>query len=124
MEKPRVEEVLVQMEKNMGEKPKPMIALAKCIPEMVIKQAEDSKFVMELPSIPAKYKNLIMMAVAAATASSKAASVFGMMAKRSGASKEEIAEAIIVARMALANTVLLNSSEALEQAASVEGETP
>jgi hypothetical protein len=42
------------MKENLGEEPKPMLLISKVIPEMVIKQAQDCKFVHDLPNIPVK----------------------------------------------------------------------
>lgn len=55
-----------------------------------------------------------MIAVAAAVSSDFGTEAFIKVAKRSGVSKEEIAEAINAARFALASTVFAAATEGLE----------
>ena len=112
--KPTLEQVLQMMADNLGEEPRPMVLMSEIIPEMVFKQAQDRKFVFDLPNIPAKYKHLIMIAVAAAVSSHLCTETFIKIAKRAGVSKEEIGEAIIAARFALASTVFASAVEGLE----------
>jgi AhpD family alkylhydroperoxidase len=113
-QKPSVEQILQHMAKNLGEEPKPMVLMSKLIPEMIPRQAQDRKFVMELPHIPPKYKQLIMIAVAAAVSSHMCTATFIKLASRAGISKEEITEAIITARFALGSTVFAAATEGLE----------
>ncbi len=112
--RPTVEQVLQKMAENLGEEPRPMVLMSKVIPEMVFKQAQDRKFVFDLPHVPAKYKHLIMIAVAAAVSSHLCTETFIKIAKRSGASDQEIGEAIIAARFALASTVFASATDGLE----------
>jgi hypothetical protein len=49
-----VEEILKMMEQGLGEEPKPMVLMLKLIPEWIPRQAQDRKFVMDLPNIPPK----------------------------------------------------------------------
>ena len=113
-QKPNVEQILKQMAENLGEEPRPMILMSKLIPEMVPKQAQDRKFVMELPHIPPKFKHLIMIAVAAAVSSHMYAETFIKLASRAGVSSEEITEAIITARFALGSTVFAAATEGMD----------
>lgn len=113
-QKPNVEQILKQMAENLGEEPRPMILMSKLIPEMVPKQAQDRKFVMELPHIPMKFKHLIMIAVAAAVSNHMCAETFIKLASRAGVSSEEITEAIITARFALGSTVFAAATEGLD----------
>ena len=69
---------------------------------------------MELPHVPAKYKHLIMIAVAAAVSSHLCTETFVGIAHRAGVSKDEIAEAIITARFALASTTFASAVEGME----------
>ncbi len=111
---PNIEQVLKTMEDNLGEEPRPMVLMSKVAPELVFRHAQDRKFVLDLPNIPVKYKQLIMVAVAAAASSHSCATTYIKMAKRSGISKEEIAEAIITARFTLGSTVVSTATEGLE----------
>ena len=112
--RPTLGEVLQKMAENLGEEPRPMLLMSKVIPDMVLKQVQDRKFVFDLPNVPSKYKQLIMIAVAAAVSSHLCTETFIKIAKRSGVSKEEIGEAIITARFALASTVFASATEGLD----------
>jgi AhpD family alkylhydroperoxidase len=70
---------------------------------------------MEQPLIPPKYKHLIMIAVAAAVESTMCTTVFMRGASKAGVSKEEIAEAIMVARQARASTIFATAVEGFEE---------
>ena len=111
---PTVGQILKMMAENLGEEPHPMVLMSKVLPEWIPKQAQERKFVFDLPRIPAKYKHLIMIAVASAVSSHLCTETFIKIAKRSGVSKEEIGEAIIAARFALASTVFATATEGLE----------
>jgi alkylhydroperoxidase/carboxymuconolactone decarboxylase family protein YurZ len=102
------------MAENLGEEPRPMVLMSKVIPEWIPRQAQERKFVFDLPHIPAKYKHLIMIGAAAAVSSHLCTETFIKIAKRSGVTKEEIGEAIIAARFALASTVFASTTEGLE----------
>jgi AhpD family alkylhydroperoxidase len=91
-----------------------MRILAKLNPEFVYEQARSRKFVMDLPHIPAKYKHLIMIAVAAAVESQMCTTVFMKSARLADVTKEEIAEAIMVARQARASTIFATAVEGFE----------
>ena len=112
--KPTVKEILHMMAESLGEEPRPMVLMSKVLPEWIPRQAQERKFVFDLPHIPAKYKHLIMIAVAAAVSSHLCTETFIKIARRAGASKEEIGEAIIAARFALASTVFASAAEGLE----------
>ena len=112
--KPTVEQILKMMAENLGEEPRPMVLMSKVLPEWIPKQAQERKFVFDLPHIPTKYKHLIMIAVAAAVSSHLCTETFIKIAKRAGVSKEEIGEAIIAARFALASTVFASATEGLQ----------
>lgn len=113
-QKPTLEQVLKTMENNLGEEPRPMVLMSKIAPQMVFRHAQDRKFVLDQPNIPAKYKHLIMIAVAAAVSSHSCTTTYIKMARRSGVTKEEIAEAIITARLTLGSTVVSTAMEGLE----------
>ena len=113
-QKLNIEQILKMMAENLGEEPRPMVLMSKVIPEWIPKQAQERKFVFDLPHIPVKYKHLIMIAVASAVSSHLCTETFIKIAKRTGVSKEEIGEAIIAARFALASTVFASAVEGLE----------
>jgi len=112
--KPTVDQILKMMAENLGEEPCPMVLMSKVLPEWIPRQAQERKFVFDLPHIPAKYKHLIMIAVASSVSSHLCTETFIKIARRAGVSKEEIGEAIIAARFALASTVFASATEGLE----------
>ena len=122
-QKPNIEQILKMMAENLGEEPRPMVLMSKVIPEWIPKQAQERKFVFDLPHIPPKYKHLIMIAVASAVSSHLCTETFIKIARRAGVSKEEIGEAIIAARFALASTVFASAIEGLEYLTSEDGKS-
>ncbi len=113
--KMNVEEILKMMEKGLGEEPTPMVLMSKLIPEWVPRQAQERKFIMEeLKNIPAKYKHLIMIAAAAAAGCHHCTETFIKLARRGGVTKEEITEAVLTARFALASTTIATAIEGME----------
>jgi AhpD family alkylhydroperoxidase len=110
-----VEEILKLMEKQLGEEPKPMVLMSKLIPEWIPRQAQERKFVMEqLDHIPPKYKHLIMIAASAAVGCHLCTQTFIKIACRAGVTKEEIAEALLATRFALASTTFATAVEGME----------
>ena len=112
---PTLEEILNTMKKMSGGDPRPMRALSQINPDFVFEQARGRKFVMNLPLIPLKYKHLIMIAVAAAGESERCTTTFMKAARVAGVSKEEIAEAIMVARQAKGAALFAASVEGFEE---------
>jgi AhpD family alkylhydroperoxidase len=114
-EKPKgIEEILKMMEQQLGEEPRPMVLMSKLIPEWIPRQAKERKFVMELPHIPPKYKHLIMIAASTAVGCHLCTETFIKIAHRAGVTKEEIAEAILTTRFALASTTFATAIEGME----------
>jgi AhpD family alkylhydroperoxidase len=112
--RPLIDQVLQTMEKASGGDPRPMRVLASIEPEFVYEQVRSRMFVMDQPHIPGKYKHLIMIAVAAAVESQMCTTVFMKGAHLAGVTKEEIAEAIMVARQARASTIFATALEGFE----------
>ncbi|MGM0427738.1 MAG: carboxymuconolactone decarboxylase family protein [Thermodesulfobacteriota bacterium] len=116
-----VEEILKMMEKGLGEEPRPMVLMSKLIPEWIPRQAMERKFVMEdLKNIPPKYKHLIMIAVSAAVGCHLCTETFIKLADQAGVTKEEIGEAILTTRFALASTTFATAIEGMEYLAAKE----
>ena len=112
---PTIEQLLKNMEKISGGDPRPMRVLAQINPAFVFEQARGRKMIMDLPLIPPKFKHLIMIAVAAAGESETCATTFMKAAKIAGVTKEEIAEAIMVARQAKAAAIFAASVDGFEE---------
>jgi len=91
-----------------------MVLMSRVVPEWVPRQAQERKFVFDLPNVPAKYKHLIMIAVASAVNSHMCTETFVKLAHRAGVTDAEIGEAILAARFALASTVFATASDGLE----------
>jgi len=109
------EEILKMMEKGLGEEPRPMVLMSKLIPEWIPRQAQERKFIMEdLKHIPPKYKHLIMIAASAAVGCHLCTETFIKLADRAGVTKEEIAEAILATRFALASTTFATAIEGMD----------
>jgi len=73
------------MAENLSEEPRPMVLMSKILPEWIPRQAQERKFVFDLPHIPAKYKHLIMIGVVAAVSGHLCTETFIKIAKRAGA---------------------------------------
>jgi AhpD family alkylhydroperoxidase len=112
---PTIEQLLKNMEKISGGDPRPMRILSQINPTFDFEQARGRKYVMDLPHIPAKYKHLIMIAVAASGESETCTTTFMKAAKIAGVSKEEIAEAVMVARQAKAAAIFAASVDGFEE---------
>lgn len=112
---PTIEQLLKNMEKISGGDPRPMRVLAQINPAFVFEQARGRKMIMDLPLIPPKFKHLIMIGVAAAGESETCATTFMKAAKIAGVTKEEIAEAIMVARQAKAAAIFAASVDGFEE---------
>jgi alkylhydroperoxidase/carboxymuconolactone decarboxylase family protein YurZ len=111
---PTVEQVLKTMAEKHGEAPRPMVLMSRVIPEWVPRQAAEQKFVMDLPHVPAKYKQLMMIAATVAVGNHQCTKTQIKLAQKAGLSKEEIGEAILVARYALASTTFSTALDGLE----------
>lgn len=114
-ERPKsIEEILKMMEQGLGEEPRPMVLMSQLIPEWIPRQAQERKFVMDLPNIPPKYKHLIMIAASAAVGCHLCTETFVKLAHRAGVTKEEIAETILATRFAVASTTFATAIEGME----------
>lgn len=121
-QKPPVEQILKHMEANLGGEPKPMILMSKLLPEWIPRQAQERKFVMDLPNIPPKYKHLIMIATSVAVGCHLCTETFIKLAHRAGVTAEEIGETIVTTRFALASTTFATAIEGMEYLVSEKAE--
>jgi AhpD family alkylhydroperoxidase len=111
---PSVEQILKMMAANLGEEPTPMVQMSKLIPEWIPRQAQERKFVFDLPHIPEKYKHLIMIAASTAVGCHLCTETFIKLAQKAGTGKEEIGETLLATRFALASTVFATALEGME----------
>jgi alkylhydroperoxidase/carboxymuconolactone decarboxylase family protein YurZ len=105
------DKILREMEKNSGEVCNPLILTSKIMPEWIPRQAEEGKFVMNLPNLPPKYKQLIMISVAAALQNKQCTEYFIKVGAHMGLTSKEIGEAILVARFAMASTIFSSAED-------------
>ncbi len=78
------------------------------MPEWIPRQVDEGKFVTGPPEVPPKYKQLIMISVAAVLQNKQCAEYFIKVGKHMGLTKKEIGEAMLTARFAMASTVFSN----------------
>ncbi|MCL5057122.1 MAG: carboxymuconolactone decarboxylase family protein [Actinobacteria bacterium] len=111
---PTAQQVLKQMEEKMGAAPRPMVIMAGINPDAVVEHAMDQQFLGSQPNIPPKYKALINVAVAAALGSEHCTKNQIAMALKSGATKQEIVESLLCARLTKSSTIFSASAAGLE----------
>lgn len=109
-----IEQLLETMTTKMGRSPETMVLLSQVNESAVFEHAANQKFAMSGTQIPPKYKLLINLAASAAMGAEKCINNYTNMALRSGISKEEIVEALLLARFVKASSVMSSSTEALK----------
>lgn len=108
-----IQQLLEAMTAKMGKSPETMVLLSKVNESAVFEHAANQNFAMSGTHIPPKYKLLINLAASAAMGAEKCISNYTNMALKSGVSKEEIVEALLLARFVKASSVMSASTEAL-----------
>ena len=106
--------IMEHIKKEHGEIPKPIQVLGDLDESLVVNHISDKQFVMSKEAIPAKYKNLILLASAKTLDAPACIMTNTKAAKQSGASVEEIMEVFALAKFAKAATTLSNSVSAFE----------
>lgn len=112
-----IEQLLEGMTAKMGKEPETMVLLSKVNESAVFEHVANQQFAMSGTQIPPKYKLLINLAASAAMGAEKCISNYTNMALRSGISKEEIVEALLLARFVKASSVMSASTDALRMLA-------
>jgi len=108
-----IEQLLEAMTAKMGKSPETMVLLSQVNESAVFEHVANQNFAMSGTHIPPKYKLLINLAAAAAMGAEKCINNYTQMALKSGVSKEEIVETLILTRFAKASSVMSASTEAL-----------
>ena len=108
-----IEQLLEAMTAKMGRSPETMVLLSQVNENAVFEHAANQNFAMSGEHIPMKYKLLINLAAAATMGAEKCINNYTQMALKSGISKEEIVEALVLARFVKASSVFSSSTEAL-----------
>ena len=106
--------MMENIKQENGEIPKPIQLLGELDESLVVNHITDKKFVYSKEAIPTKYKALIALSVAIALDSQACILTNTMVAKKSGATTEEIMEAFALAKFGKAATTLSNSMPAFE----------
>ncbi|TDA69883.1 MAG: carboxymuconolactone decarboxylase family protein [Clostridia bacterium] len=109
-----IEQILENMRQKLGTDPLPMQLLVQLLPEGVREQARSSQFVEGLETIPLKYKTLMYVAAAAAAGSELCTLTYARRAMHSGATVQEVTEALMVARFVSASIVFATAVPAME----------
>ena len=108
-----IEQLLEAMTAKMGRSPETMVLLSQVNEKAVFEHVDNQNFAMSGEHIPMKYKLLINLAAAAAMGAEKCINNYTQMALRSGVSKEEIVEALLLTRFVKASSVMSSATEAL-----------
>lgn len=109
-----IEQLLEAMTVEMGRNPETMVLLSQVNEAAVFEHAANKKFAMSGTHIPPKYKLLMSLVAAAAMGSEKCLNNYTQAAIKKGVSKEEIVEALLLARFVKATSVISLSSDALK----------
>lgn len=109
-----IEQLLAKMQEQLGGEPKPMKLLSQLMPDVVFEHARTKMFLDGKTAIPDKYKQLMNVAVAAAMGSEFCTLTYSRLALRKGCTREEVLEAMLVARFVNASTVFATSIPAME----------
>ena len=110
--KPVINRLLEKMAEELGETPVTMENLSKLNETLVFEHIANKQFAMSGDKIPPKYKLLMSLAMSAALGVENCINTYTKVALRKGISKEEIMEAIVLARFVKATTVISTSAEA------------
>ena len=108
-----IEQLLEAMAADLGRKPETMELLSKLNEKAVFEHAADKNFAMMGVQLPPKYKLLMSIAISAALGSERCITQYTEVAIRKGISKEEIVEALLLARFVKGTTVMSASTQAM-----------
>jgi len=115
-----IEQLLEAMTAKMGRSPETMVLLSQVNESAVFEHVANQNFAMSGTHIPPKYKLLINLAASAAMGAEKCINNYTNMALKSGVSKEEIVEALILARFVKASSVMSAATDALRMLSNAE----
>lgn len=109
-----IDQLLEAMAAEMGRSPETMVLLSQINEKAVFEHAANKKFAMSGEHIPKKYKILMSLAASAAMGSEKCINNYTQAALKNNISKEEIVEALLLARFVKASSVFSSSTDALK----------
>lgn len=108
-----IEQLLEAMAADLGRKPETMELLSKLNEKAVFEHAANKNFAMSGGLLPPKYKLLMSIAISAALGSERCITQYTEVAIRKGISRDEIVEALLLARFVKGTTVMSASTEAM-----------
>ncbi|MGB9745422.1 MAG: carboxymuconolactone decarboxylase family protein [Bacteroidales bacterium] len=114
MEKMNIDQLLQAMSEEFGGEPETMKLLSRFYEKAVFEHAANKNFAMAGDKIPPKYKLLLSFAIAAALGSERCIKTYARVALKKGIAKDELAEALMVARFVKATTVFSDSTTAMD----------
>lgn len=109
-----IEELLSAMENEGGSRPVTMELLSQLDESAVFEHASNKQWLFSKTAIPNKYKILMSITAAAALGQENCIKTYVNSALRQGIQKDEIMEALFVARFVKATTVISASVEAMK----------
>lgn len=112
--KMKIEELLSAMEKEGGARPVTMELLSQLDESAVFEHASNKQWLFSKTAIPNKYKLLMSITAAAAVGQENCIKTYVKSALQQGIQKDEIMEAILVARFVNATTVISASVDAMK----------
>ncbi len=110
-----IEQLLQEMTNEFGKEPETMKLLSQLNKDAVFEHAANKLFAMKGQFIPPKYKLLMSIAIGAAMGFEQCVETYAKVATRNGISKEEIMEAILLARFVKATTVISASTSTMHK---------
>lgn len=109
-----IEQLLGAMAADLGRQPETMDLLSKLNEKAVFEHAANKNFAMSGEHLPPRYKLLMSIAISAALGSESCVNQYTEVAIRKGITKEEIVEALLLARFVKGTTVISASTAALK----------
>jgi alkylhydroperoxidase/carboxymuconolactone decarboxylase family protein YurZ len=119
-----VDQLIAAMGAELGQEPETMKILAGLDERVVFEHAANKNFAFSGEHIPAKYKLLMSLAISAALGVEKCIETYTTVALRKGFSKEEILEAMLVARFVKATTVISTTTSSMRMVLEQEQNVP
>ena len=113
MEKMNIEQLLQAMANEAGGEPETMKLLSQLNEQAVFEHAANKNFAMSGDHIPPKFKLLMSLAISAALGSEHCTQTYTKVALNKGIPKEEIIEALLVAKFVKGTTVMGASTAAM-----------
>ncbi len=119
-----IDQLITSMGTELGQEPETMKILSQLDERIVFEHAANKNFAFMGEAIPPKYKLLMSLAISAALGVEKCIETYTTVALRKGFSKEEILEAMLLARFVKATTVISTSTSSMKMLLEHETNVP